>query len=51
MGIRTPDALIRFHGRWPLGMPVAVSHHAYAEGVDAAAATKAWESWLADVFA
>ena len=30
VGIRTDDALVRFHGRWPIGMTIAVSHHAYA---------------------
>jgi hypothetical protein len=49
VGIRTGDALIRFHGRWPLDMTVAVSHHAYGT-VDAAATTKAWTAWLAGVF-
>ncbi|MDQ3947379.1 MAG: SRPBCC domain-containing protein [Actinomycetota bacterium] len=50
VGLRTADALIRFHGRAPIGMTVAVSHHAYREEFDAAAATRAWETWLAAVF-
>ena len=50
VGIRTTEALIRFHGRASIGMTVAVSHHAYAP-VDAEATTKAWARWLASVFA
>lgn len=48
LGVRTADALVRFHGRWAIGMAVAVSHHAYA-GLDPAAAAAAWTSWLAAV--
>lgn len=50
-GLRTADALIRFHGRAPIGLTVAVSHHAYGRDLDVAKATQAWEAWLADVFA
>jgi hypothetical protein len=49
IGLRTPDALIRFHGRSGLGMTVAVSHHAYGD-VDAEQTRHAWEAWLAEVF-
>jgi uncharacterized protein YndB with AHSA1/START domain len=45
IGLRTADAFIRFHGRSPLGLPIAVSHHAYTP-VDAAATARAWEQWL-----
>jgi uncharacterized protein YndB with AHSA1/START domain len=48
-GIRTPDALLRFHGRWTLGMPVAVGHHLFAAGVDPAQQGKAWQAWLEQV--
>lgn len=51
IGLRTPDALIRFHGRAPVDLPIAVSHHAYGRGFDAQAATRAWESWLATALA
>jgi uncharacterized protein YndB with AHSA1/START domain len=51
VGLRTADALIRFHGRAPIGMTVAVSHHAYGGDLDVAKATQAWEAWLADVYA
>ena len=51
VGVRTADALIRFHGRAPLDLPVAVSHHAYVEPFDAPAMTQAWEGWLAGAFA
>jgi hypothetical protein len=50
IGLRTSDALIRFHGRASIGMAVAVSHHAYVERFDATRATRAWESWLATAF-
>jgi uncharacterized protein YndB with AHSA1/START domain len=50
VGVRTVDALVRFHGRAPLGLPVAVSHHAYGEPFDAPAMTQAWEAWLAGAF-
>ncbi len=49
IGLRTPDALIRFHGRAALGMTVAVSHHAYGD-LDAEQTRRAWEIWLAEVF-
>jgi uncharacterized protein YndB with AHSA1/START domain len=51
VGLRTADALVRFHGRAPIGMTVAVSHHTYGRDLDVAKATQAWEAWLADVFA
>lgn len=47
LGLRTPDALLRFHGRAAIGMPIAVSHHVYAEHVDRAVLEKAWQGWLA----
>lgn len=46
IGLRTPDALIRLHGRWGLGMAVAVSHHAYSDSFDAEATKRAWKAWL-----
>ncbi len=51
LGIRSTDSLVRFHGRWPLGMPVAVSQHVYVEGTDATALAAAWKGWLEDAFA
>ncbi|MEY2477263.1 MAG: hypothetical protein QOG87_2578 [Actinomycetota bacterium] len=51
IGLRTADALVRFHGRAPIGMVVAVSHHSYGDGVDVAATTRGWESWLEAAFA
>jgi hypothetical protein len=47
VGLRTPDALIRFHGRSALGLTVAVSQHAYTRDIDAERTRMAWESWLA----
>jgi uncharacterized protein YndB with AHSA1/START domain len=49
VGLRTRDALIRFHGRAGLGMTVAVSHHAYSD-VDAGQTRQAWVAWLAEAF-
>jgi hypothetical protein len=46
IGLRTPDALIRLHGRWRLGMAVAVSHHAYSGSLDVEATKRAWKAWL-----
>jgi hypothetical protein len=51
VGLRAPLALIRFHGRAPLGMPVAVSQHTYVTTFDVASARRGWESWLSGVFA
>jgi len=51
LGVRTADALIRFHGRWPIGMPVAVSGHVYVDGIDATDTAAAWTTWLAATFA
>ena len=50
VGLRTSDGLIRFHGRAPIGLPVAVSHHAYGGRPDPDATARAWESWLASTF-
>ncbi len=50
LGLRADDALYRFHGRAPLGLPIAVGHHFFDGGVDAAAIAEAWRIWLAAVF-
>jgi uncharacterized protein YndB with AHSA1/START domain len=50
LGVRSDNALYRFHGRYPLGMPIAVGHHLYADGVDTGQVGKAWQSWLDGVF-
>jgi hypothetical protein len=50
IGLRAPLALIRFHGRAPLGMSVAVSQHTYVATFDTASAQRGWETWLAGVF-
>ena len=50
VGVRTADALIRFHGRWLIHAAVAVSHHAFGP-FDPADAAKTWTAWLAGVFA
>jgi hypothetical protein len=46
IGVRTADSLIRFHGRWALGLAVAVSHHAYSGSFQPAAASRGWQAWL-----
>jgi len=51
VGLRAPLALIRFHGRAGMGMPVAVSQHTYVTTFDVATAQRGWETWLAGVFA
>jgi uncharacterized protein YndB with AHSA1/START domain len=51
LGIRTSDALYRFHGRAALGMTIAVGHHLYRDGVDPERTTRAWRTWLDGVFA
>jgi hypothetical protein len=50
IGLRAPLALIRFHGRAGIGMPVAVSQHTYVATFDVASAQRGWETWLAGVF-
>ena len=50
VGLRAPLALIRFHGRALLGMPVAVSQHTYLTTFDTDSAQRGWEAWLAGVF-
>jgi hypothetical protein len=50
IGLRAPLALIRFHGRAPLGMTVAVSQHTYVATFDVDSAQRGWQRWLAGVF-
>ncbi|ATY12728.1 SRPBCC domain-containing protein [Amycolatopsis sp. AA4] len=47
-GVRTEDALYRFHERSLLGMPAAVGHHLFRPDVDETAESAAWSRWLAD---
>jgi hypothetical protein len=47
LGVRTATALLRFHERSLIGMPVAVGHHEMTPGADAAALTTTWTAWLA----
>jgi uncharacterized protein YndB with AHSA1/START domain len=51
LGVRTSDALYRFHGRAPIGMSIAVSTHVYRDDIDAEEATTRWQDWLGRVFA
>jgi hypothetical protein len=49
VGLRTGDALVRFHERSAIGLPVAVGHHHFGPGETAGALTEAWRAWLAAV--
>jgi hypothetical protein len=51
LGVRTPNALVRFHERSLLGMPVAVGHHDYTPGTDSHRLAATWSGWLAAVAA
>jgi uncharacterized protein YndB with AHSA1/START domain len=48
LGVRTESALVRFHERSMIGMPLAVGHHDVTPGADRAALTETWRSWLAE---
>lgn len=50
LGVRSGDALYRFHNRAALGMPVGVGHHYYSGGIDRAEAVRSWQSWLERLF-
>ena len=52
LGIRTADAMYRFHNRSRLGMPVAVGHHLFGTAADggpleAGRPSDEWREWLA----
>lgn len=49
LGVRTDDALYRFHGRPDGG--VDVENHLFAENVDQRQAERFWTDWLARVYA
>lgn len=46
LGIRTANALVRFHDRELIGLPVAVGHHDYTPGADPSALSATWSAWL-----
>jgi uncharacterized protein YndB with AHSA1/START domain len=48
LGIRDAGTLYRFHGH---GEQIAVGHHVFTQGADAAAVSKTWRDWLARVYA
>jgi uncharacterized protein YndB with AHSA1/START domain len=48
LGIRTPDALVRFHERSAIGMAVAVGHHEMNADADSKALAETWRTWLAE---
>ncbi|GAA3838160.1 SRPBCC family protein [Amycolatopsis tucumanensis] len=47
VGLRTPDALVRFHERSAVGLPIAVSDHHYGETGDPQDRAGSWQRWLA----
>lgn len=50
LGVRTPDALYRFHGRVALGLPIAVGHHVFAPELARQEPEEAWKAWLQGLF-
>jgi hypothetical protein len=46
IGLRTADGLLRFFGRNAWGMPVGVTLHLFADGVDQQKTEQAWQGWL-----
>jgi uncharacterized protein YndB with AHSA1/START domain len=56
LGVRTAEALYRFHGRRGLDTPIAVGHHVYGEAggeagdIDGGQLTKRWQGWLDETF-
>jgi hypothetical protein len=46
VGVRTADALVRFHDRTRIGLPIAVSEHRYGTPHSPQRA-ETWQSWLA----
>lgn len=50
LGVRTPDALYRFHNRIAVRLPIAVGHHLYSGDVDREAHQRAWKGWLDSMF-
>ncbi len=51
IGLRTADGLLRFFGRNAWGMPVGMSLHLFADGVDQQKTEQAWQGWLNGVLA
>ncbi|MFC4498119.1 MULTISPECIES: SRPBCC family protein [Streptomyces] len=49
LGLRTADALYRFFDGSPWNWPLWLGHHLYAPDTDPEDATRAWDSWLAEV--
>lgn len=51
VGVEAPNRLIRFHGRWTIGLPIAVADHIYLDpespNCDVQAERDAWTRWLA----
>ncbi|MBO0874590.1 MAG: SRPBCC domain-containing protein [Pseudonocardia sp.] len=51
LGVRTADAMYRFHGLGRLGIPVAVGHHIFRDDVDRARLDRDWASWTERLYA
>lgn len=51
LGVRTPDALLRFFGRNAFGAPVGMTVHDFSGTADSATTAKAWGGFLERVYA
>lgn len=51
LGLRTGDGLYRFFGRNHWQVPVNLSLHLFAEGIDREQTEQTWQAWLDGVFA
>lgn len=49
LGVRTPTALVRFHDRSLIGLPVAVGLHDFTPSAEPPALTTTWTAWLAGI--
>jgi uncharacterized protein YndB with AHSA1/START domain len=50
LGVRTADALYRFHGRAVLGATIATGHHLFDDNADIDKTQHAWKTWLEGLF-
>lgn len=50
LGVRSSEGLYRFHGLADLGLPVAIGHHLYVDGLDREALERDWSGWLTALY-